>query len=213
MTNYFENLKTKDEIKTRYKELAKKYHPDVYGEEGNEILKEVHNQLEKAIKNADKDYFKPGDYTDTADIRAKKEELVKEALNYPFSEGALLALYWENRLRPCNHKNPLSKHNFSGWNIWSLEISMVLNGFYSSDWSTFAQYRDAKNFVEKGQKGTRLTLAVHKKVKNENGEEEEKFVYYTGYTVFNYEQTKAVNNVDNTNKVTIIDKPRLSIAS
>ena len=90
---------------------------------------------------------------------------------------------------------------------------MVLNGFYSSDWSTFAQYRDAKNFVEKGQKGTRLTLAVHKKVKNENGEEEEKFVYYTGYTVFNYEQTKAVNNVDNTKKVTVINTPRLSIAS
>ena len=112
MTNYFENLKTKDEIKARYKELAKKYHPDVYGEEGNEILKEVHNQLEKAIKNADKDYFRMEDYTETADIRAKKEELVKEALNYPFSEGALLALYWENRLRPCNHKNPLSKHNF-----------------------------------------------------------------------------------------------------
>ena len=52
-----------------------------------------------------------------------------------------------------------------------------------------------------------------KKVKNENGEEEEKFVYYTGYTVFNYEQTKAVNNVDNTKKVAVIDTPRLSIAS
>lgn len=212
MTNYFENAKTKDEIKAKYKELAKKYHPDVYGEAGNEILKEVHNQLEKAIKNADKDYFKIEDYKETNDIRAKKEELVKEALNYPFPEGALLALYWENRLKPCNHKNPLSKHNFSGWNIWSLEISMVLNGYYSSNWSTFAQYRDAKNFVAKGQKGTHLTLAVYKKEKDEKGEEIDKFIYYTGYKVFNYEQTKAVSSINEAKKITVIPQFRLSVA-
>ena len=29
MTNYFENVKTSEELKAAYKELVKKYHPDV----------------------------------------------------------------------------------------------------------------------------------------------------------------------------------------
>ena len=51
MTNYFENCKNNEELKATYKELVKKYHPDIYGEKGNDILKEIHNQLEKALKN------------------------------------------------------------------------------------------------------------------------------------------------------------------
>ena len=39
MTNYFENCKTNEELKATYKQLAKKYHPDVYGEKGNDIFK------------------------------------------------------------------------------------------------------------------------------------------------------------------------------
>ncbi|MBR1620273.1 DUF1738 domain-containing protein [bacterium] len=214
MTNYFENVKTTDEIKSRYKELVKKYHPDIYGDEGNEILKEIHNQLERVLKNGDKGYFQQtSDVKDTDDIRNLKKELVKEALRYTFPEGALLALYWENHIRPCNHKNPLSEHEFSGWNIWSLEISMVINDFHSSDWSTFAQYREAKNFVDKGQKGTRLTLAVYGKEKDENGEETEELKFYKGYSVFNFEQTKAVKNNDDTTKLATNNKPQLSVAS
>ncbi len=190
MTNYFENCKTSEEIKATYKELVKKYHPDIFGEKGNEILKDIHSQLEKAIKNVDKNFFNATNTIDADEIRIKKEELLKEALKYSFPEGALLGLYWENNIRPCNHKNPITKHNFSGWNVWSLEISMLQNGFKSSDWSTFAQYKESKNFVDKGQKGTHLTLAVFGKEKDENGEEKETFRFFRGYTVFNYEQSK-----------------------
>lgn len=49
-TNYFEKCRTEQELKATYKQLVKKFHPDVYGEKGNEILKEIHNQLEKAVK-------------------------------------------------------------------------------------------------------------------------------------------------------------------
>ncbi len=196
MTNYFENAKTTEEIKATYKELVKKFHPDIYGEKGNEILKDIHNQLEKAIKNVDKDFFKAEDIIDTDEIRIKKEELLKEALNYTFPEGALFALYWENHLKPANHKNPLTKHNFSGWNVWSLEIAMLQNGFKSSDWSTFNQYKEQKNFVDKGQKGTHLTLAVYGKEKDEQGEEKETIKFFRGYTVFNYEQTKEATGTE-----------------
>lgn len=36
--NYFNNCKTSEELKATYKALVKKYHPDVYGEKGNDIL-------------------------------------------------------------------------------------------------------------------------------------------------------------------------------
>ena len=191
--NYFENVKSAEEIKAKYKELVKKYHPDVYGEKGNDILKEIHNQLETAIKNVDKNFFNSTETIDTDDLRAKKEELLKEALKYIFPEGALMALYWQNNLRPCNHKNPATEHNFSGWNIWTLEIQMLKKGYKSSNWSTFAQYREAKNFVDKGQVGTKLTLAIFGKGKDDKGEEKQELKYFKGYTVFNYEQTKEFN--------------------
>ena len=190
---YFENCKTSEEVKNTYKDLVKKYHPDIYGEKGNEILKEIHNQLEKAISEVDKNYFNCENTIDTDEIRAKKEELVNEALKHLFPEGTLLALYWQNNIKPCNHKNPMTKHNFSGWNVWTLEIQMIKKGYKSSDWSTFAQYKEAKNFVDKGQSGTKLTLAVFGKTKDENGEEKQELKYFKGYTVFNYEQTKEFN--------------------
>lgn len=190
--NYFENCKTQEEVKIQYKELVKKYHPDIYGEKGNEILKEIHNQLEQVIKNIDKSCFDGTETVETDEIRRKKEELLKEALKYTFPEGALMALYWENRIKPCNHINPITEHNFSGWNIWTLEIKMLQKGYKSAKWSTFAQYKEIKNFVDKGQNGTKLTLAVFgkSKDKDENGEEKTELKYFKGYTVFNYEQTK-----------------------
>ena len=56
MTNYFQNCKSSEDLKATYKQLVKKYHPDIYGVKGNEILKEIHNQLEKAVKNIDVNY-------------------------------------------------------------------------------------------------------------------------------------------------------------
>lgn len=205
MTNYFENAKTTEEVKAIYKELVKKFHPDVYGEKGNDILKEVHNQLEKVIKKLDNKtynavYNESADIND-ADIRAKKEAIVKEyyakfgGMTYLF----LFYAYYTNGLRPYRHTNPLTKHNFSGWNVWQLEVKMIIAGYTSTKWSTFAQYKAAKNPINKGEHGTYITLAIVSKSKKqeENEEEEEKEqVFYKFYAVFNEEQTKE-NKKDN----------------
>lgn len=200
MTNYFENCKTSVELKNTYKELVKKFHPDIYGEKGNEILKEIHNQLEKATRKIDKGFFSfENDYLDydkeeSEEIKAKKEQLAKElSEKYKgFAYQYLFVAYWQNNLRPANHRNPLTKHNFSGWNVWQLELKMLLNGYKSAKWSTFAQYNKDNNSIMKGQKGTQITLAIYTKGKEdeETGEKTQGRVFYKGYSVFNAEQTK-----------------------
>lgn len=50
MTQYFEGLTQEAEIKTRYKELAKKFHPDLGG--SLEAMKEINNQYEKVMEGA-----------------------------------------------------------------------------------------------------------------------------------------------------------------
>lgn len=194
MTNYFTNCKTQEELKATYKELVKTYHPDIYGEKGNDILKEIHAQLEKAVRNIDKNFFNDyieSDSNENEETKTKKQELVKEALKYTFPEGVLFALYWENRIKPYNHRNPLTKHNFTGWNIWSLEIEMVLKGYNKPEWSTFNQYKDNNNSITKGEHGKKITLAIISKGKDEDEEQETKSkVYYKGYTVFNIAQTQ-----------------------
>lgn len=211
MTNYFENAKTVEEVKATYKELVKKYHPDIFGEKGNEILKEIHNQLEKAIKRADSKFYNnlynASDVTESEEVRAKKEQLAKEIIEkYGFAAYQyLFATYLMNGLRPYNHKNPLTKHNFSGWNVWQLELKALTEGYTSYDWSTFAQYKANKTPIAKGQHGTYITLAiVSKPKKNEETEEEEKpTIYYKGYTVFNIEQTKekAVKTIEEVKQI------------
>lgn len=197
--NYFENCKTQEELKATYKELVKKYHPDIFGEKGNDILKDVHNQLEKALKRIDrKTYdaiYNDADQNESEEIRAKKEAIAKEvfAKHHGLAYQYLFAAYWANNLRASNHRNPLTNHNFSGWNVWQLELAMLLSGYKSTKWSTFAQYKQAKNNVQKGQHGTYITLAIITKAKDENGEEDEskEKVYYKAYAVFNEEQTNA----------------------
>jgi len=74
--NYFENCKIQEEVKIQYKELVKKYRPDIYGEKGNDILKEIHNQLEQVLKNIDKSCFDGTETVETDEIRHRKEELL-----------------------------------------------------------------------------------------------------------------------------------------
>lgn len=188
MTNYFENVKTAEELKAVYKELVKKYHPDIFGEAGNDILKEVHSQLEKATKNIDKEYYAAFDDTDRLDTpeqKAMKEQFAKEAMQYVNPEFYLFAQYWLNRLRPANHRNALTEHNFSGWNVWTLELKKVLAGYNSAQWATFNQAIEKGYIVKKGEKGTNATLAVVSKAKNEDEEDK---IWYKGYTVFNFDQ-------------------------
>lgn len=199
MTNYFEQCKTSEELKATYKELVLKFHPDIYGEKGNDILKDVHNQLEKALKNIDrKTYdalYNDNDIEESEEIRARKEEIAREvfAKHKGLAYQYLFAAYWANGLHASNHRNPITNHNFSGWNVWQLELAMLLSGYQSTKWSTFAQYKQAKNPLKKGEHGTYITLAIISKAKDENGEEDESKVkvYYRGYTVFNEEQTHA----------------------
>ena len=123
-----------------------------------------------------------------------KLELVMQAIKTTEPEETLSMLYLQNGLNPDKHYNPITKKYFHGKNIWVLEIEMVLKGFTSCEWSTFAQYRDNKNKVNKGEKGTGLTLAVYNTVKNEKtGEKEEKLQFFKSYTVFNKEQTSKLS--------------------
>ena len=188
MTNYFENCKTEKEIKETYKNLVKKYHPDIYGEKGNEILKDIHNQLEKALKNAGKDFYNSEIKEDSTEVRAKKEELAKVVEQYgAFAYQHLFVAYWQNGLRPCNHINPKTKHNFSGWNVWQLELKMLQAGYKTSEWSTFAQYREDNEVIRKGEKATNITLAI---VTKDKENEENTKIFYKAYNVFNKEQIK-----------------------
>jgi len=121
----------------------------------------------------------------------KKLELAQIAAKTENAPETLAELYAENELKPANHKNPLTKKLFHGLNVWQLELTMVLNGFTSCDWSTFAQYKKENKSVAKGQHGTYLTLAVYNTQKNEEtGENEEVLQFFKGYTVFNAEQLK-----------------------
>jgi hypothetical protein len=197
-TNYFENCKTTEELKATYKELVKKYHPDVFGKDGNEIMKEIHNQMEKALKRVDSklynEIYNGTDKAETEETRAKKEQIAKGLFEKcgNVAYQYLFIAYLQNGLRPYNHRNPLTKHNFSGWNVWQLELKALTEGFKSAEWSTFAQLKANKQTVAKGQHGAYITLAIVSKSKkdDETEEEEKPSIYYKGYTVFNMEQTK-----------------------
>lgn len=120
-----------------------------------------------------------------------KKQLAQQAIMTDKPAETLEMLYFQNRFAPQNHKNPLTNKEFHGKNIWVLELTLLLNGYTSCEWSTFAQYRNDNNGVKKGEKGTYLTLAVYNKEKDENGEKKEKLQFFKGYTVFNKEQTRA----------------------
>jgi len=50
MNKYFDGCQDEQEIKTRYRDLAKQHHPDLGGDA--EIMKEVNNAYEEALKGA-----------------------------------------------------------------------------------------------------------------------------------------------------------------
>ena len=73
---YFENLTTENEIKARYKELAKKNHPDLGG--CVEIMKAINTQYEIVITGA---YQRAGKSITEIDELLKDDVILREKLN------------------------------------------------------------------------------------------------------------------------------------
>lgn len=73
---YFEGLTTETEIKARYKELAKQYHPDLGG--STEAMKQVNEQYEKVLTGA---YQKAGKSITEIDELLEKDAVLRDKLN------------------------------------------------------------------------------------------------------------------------------------
>ena len=73
---YFEGLTQEKEIKTRYKDLAKKHHPDLGGEK--EAMQEINNQYKEVLTGA---YQKAGKSITEVDELLKKDLQALAALN------------------------------------------------------------------------------------------------------------------------------------
>ena len=74
--NYFEGLTTESDIKSRYKDMAKKHHPDLGGDA--EIMKAINNQYEKVLGGA---YQKAGKSLSEIEELLKKDMGALAALN------------------------------------------------------------------------------------------------------------------------------------
>ena len=76
MKNYFEGITTESEIKTKYKELAKKNHPDLGG--SVEEMKIINAQYEKVLTGA---YQKEGKSITEIEELLKKDGILLQKLN------------------------------------------------------------------------------------------------------------------------------------
>lgn len=73
---YFEGLTSESEIKSRYKELAKQYHPDKGGDTA--IMQEINKQYELVLTGA---YQRAGKSITEIDELFKQDVLMREKLN------------------------------------------------------------------------------------------------------------------------------------
>ena len=66
-TKFFENVKTLQELKSKYKELARTYHPDLGGD--LETMQKINSEYDEMLK-----YFeKYGDRTEKAQAQAESK--------------------------------------------------------------------------------------------------------------------------------------------
>jgi hypothetical protein len=91
MTDYFANLKTVEEIKSRYRDLAKQHHPDLGGDA--EIMKEVNAQYHQALKTCDGQKTDGHSYKYKSDIESELMDKLLELLRLRSLTIALIG-YW-----------------------------------------------------------------------------------------------------------------------
>jgi hypothetical protein len=77
MKKYFEALTSQDEIKKRFKELAKAHHPDAGGCDGGEIMKEINHQYDQVLQGI---YQREGKSISEIDELLKNSKEVREKL-------------------------------------------------------------------------------------------------------------------------------------
>lgn len=92
---YFSNLRTVEEVKNHYRAIAKKYHPDLGGDE--ETMKEINSQYQAKLKNLDgyegtKDNGDPFTYHYDETVETAVMEKLMETLKAGLPEGASVAL-------------------------------------------------------------------------------------------------------------------------
>lgn len=129
-----------------------------------------------------------------------KKELAEIAIRGQEPEAALELFYMERGFMPAKHVNPLTKREYTNGNVWSLELSMLLNDFNSDNWLTFNQAIEMGFCVKKGSKGTHFTIACINKKKDKN-EEEKESVYFKGGTVFNLNQLEELSEEEKAEKL------------
>jgi antirestriction protein ArdC len=84
--------------------------------------------------------------------------------------------------------NGTNKHVYSARNAQQLAEAMQRNGWTSTEFAGFNQWRNAGRFVKKGAKGTAIEMFVDKKIET-NGTDEKLKVRKVKF-VFNIEQTE-----------------------
>lgn len=127
-------------------------------------------------------------------VNAEKElkvKLAQEAIKTVTPEDSLMVLYSANKLLPEPHINIVTNREYTNTNVWSLELSMLLNGFTDNKWATFNQFKTNNKIIKKGSKATKICVAVYNKKKDEKTQEEKEVLnFFKGGSVFNVQQTE-----------------------
>ena len=97
-----------------------------------------------------------------------------------------------------NHINIESKKEYQGKNIKKLEKISMKEGYEHKLWGTFLQWKSRGHFVERGQKGVRLSLFTPSIVMDGKKEGVDGQCYH--FTVFNLEQTTPERELEKLNK-------------
>lgn len=88
---YFHDLHTVEEIKTRYRDLAKAHHPDLGGDE--DTMKDINAQYQAALKSCHGQRTEEREYSYKADIEQELMDKLLELLKLRNLDIALIG-YW-----------------------------------------------------------------------------------------------------------------------